>query len=374
MKNLFTTIRNTIIKFFYKNFLKRLLFLVDPEKVHHRFTQMGKLLGANPFTRFLTKLTFNYQNKILEQNLFGHKFKNPVGLSAGFDKNAELTQILPAVGFGLMEVGTITGEPCKGNEKPRLWRLPKSQALVVNWGLMNDGCEKAAEHLQNKKFQIPLIISVGKTNCAETVDEEAGIKDYFKSYEKLLPLADIIDINISCPNAFGGEPFTDPLKLEKLLNKIREIKTAKPVFLKMPCDLPFEKVDHLLEIAQKHQITGVICTNLTKERNNPKIIDENIPETGAISGKVVEEKADRMIAYIYKKTQGKLPIIGVGGIFSAEDAYKKIKLGASLVQLITGMIFEGPQLISEINLGLAKLLKKDGFKSLSEAIGIENKY
>lgn len=372
MKDFLIKIRNNILKFFYKNFLKRIFFLSDPENIHHRFLKIGKFLGSNPVTRFLTRLMFSYQNKILEQNLFGHTFKNPVGLSAGFDKNAELTQLLPSIGFGFMEVGTITGEACKGNAKPRLWRLPKSQALVVNWGLMNDGCEKTAQRLLNQKFKIPLIISVGKTNCAKTADENKGISDYFKAYDTLLPLADIIDINISCPNAFGGEPFTDAAKLEKLLKKIREIKTQKPIFLKMPCDLPFEKVDQLLEIAQKYKITGVICTNLTKERDNSRIIDKNVPKNGAISGKVVEEKSNNMIAYIYKKTHGKLPIIGVGGIFSAADAYKKIKLGASLVQLITGMIFEGPQLISDINLGISKLLKKDGYKSLPEAIGKDN--
>lgn len=365
--------KSDFIKISYKLICKPLLFMLSPETSHTLAVKAGVFLGKYQGTRKLTSWLFNYGNPVLTQQILGMEFKNPVGLSAGFDKNAELTSILPSVGFGFIEVGTVTGEKCEGNSKPRLWRLKKSKSLLVNWGLMNDGCEEIASRLQKTSVEIPLIVSVGKTNCAETVDLQTGISDYLKSYKAMLPHADFIDINISCPNAHGGEPFTASQKLRMLLEEIAKIPTEKPIFLKMPADLPFDQIDEILEIADEFKVAGFICSNLTKSRENPLIKDEIPTELGGLSGKVVEEKANSLIAHIYKKTHGKKVIIGVGGVFSAEDAYKKIKLGASLVQLITGMIYEGPQLVGDINRGLAEMLKRDGFNSLSEAIGFENR-
>ena len=178
-------------------------------------------------------------------------------------------------------------------------------------------------------------------------------------------------INISCPNAFGGQPFTDSKRLDALIEKIMSVPKTKPIFLKLSPDLSKQEIDEIINIAIKFKIDGFICANLTKNRNNKNIIDENIPEVGGLSGKVVDSLSDELIRYIYKKTNGEFVIIGVGGVFRAEDAYRKIKAGASLIELITGMIFEGPQVISEINLGLVKLLKADGYKNISEAIGKE---
>lgn len=341
---------------------------MDPEKVHDFFTLQGRILGSNFITKGLTKALFSYSDPRLEQTILGIKFPNPVGLSAGFDKNALLTDILPAVGFGFMEVGTITGEKCEGNPRPRLWRLKKSKGLVIYYGLKNDGAKTVSEMLKNKKFEIPLITSIGKTNNENTVETEAGIKDYLKAYTYFTGIGQFFDINISCPNAFGGQPFSDPLKLNQLLDAIDKVETKKPVFLKMPPDLDEKQLDLILAVVKKHKVAGFICTNLTKNKNS-KIADDFVPEKGGYSGKVVEELSNDLIAKIYQKTKGKYIIIGCGGVFSAEDAYKKIKLGASLVQLITGMIFEGPQVIGEINRGLVKLLKKDGYKNISEAIG-----
>jgi len=379
-----------IIRFLYKNLLKPFFFLLDPEDVHDKMTATGRLLGSNFLTRGLTSTLFSYSNPALEQEILGIKFANPVGLSAGFDKNALLTNILPSVGFGFAEVGTVTGETCAGNPRPRLWRLRKSKGLVVYYGLKNDGSEAISERLKGQKFAIPIITSIGKTNNEATAETKAGIADYVKAYKKFTGIGDIFDINISCPNTFGGEPFSDPEKLNKLLREIgkvsipistksdrgssiaKRIGTKKPVFIKMPADLTNSQLDGILKVAGKHKVAGFICTNLTKDRKNKKIIDGNIPEQGGISGKAVEDLSNNLIQKIYQKTKGKYVIIGCGGIFSAEDAYKKIKLGASLVQLITGMIFEGPQVIGEINRGLAKLLKKDGYKNISEAIGKGN--
>ena len=366
-------IRNKILEFFYKLIFKNIFFLFDAESVHDFIIKFGKLLGSNPISKFKTKLLFNYENEILEQSVLGINFKNPVGLAAGFDKNGYLIDILPNVGFGFVEIGSITGEKCEGNEKPRLWRLKKSRALVVNYGLTNEGSERISERLKNKKCNIPLGISIAKTNSKECADTIKGIKDYVKATKKFSNIGDYFTINISCPNAFGGQPFHEKSKLDFLLNEIDKIETKKPIFLKISGDLSFKEIDDIISVSNKHKVNGFILINLTKKRDNKKILDKDIPEKGGISGKVEEDLSNKIIEYVYKKTKGRYVIIGVGGIFSAEDAYIKIKLGASLVQLITGMVYEGPQLISEINYGLVKLLKKDGFKNISEAVGVDSK-
>jgi len=363
--------RNYLLRKNYWWVLKPIFFRSDPEKVHDRMTSVGSFLSKYNLTKKLTSLIFGYSHLSLNQNILGINFKNPIGLSAGFDKNAILTDILPSVGFGFIEVGSITGEYCEGNPKPRLWRLKKSKSLVVYYGLKNDGCESIAKRLTNKKFSIPVGINIAKTNCKETIDTNKAIADYFKAYTAFTNIGNYVTINISCPNAFGGQPFTDSKRLDALIEKIMSVPKTKPIFLKLSPDLSKQEIDEIINIAIKFKIDGFICANLTKNRNNKNIIDENIPEVGGLSGKVVDSLSDELIRYIYKKTNGEFVIIGVGGVFRAEDAYRKIKAGASLIELITGMIFEGPQVISEINLGLVKLLKADGYKNISEAIGKE---
>ncbi|OGY25567.1 MAG: dihydroorotate dehydrogenase (quinone) [Candidatus Woykebacteria bacterium RBG_16_44_10] len=332
---------------------------------------LGKFLGSNVITKELTSLALSYSNKKLEQQILGINFPNPIGLAAGFDKDAQLTAILPSVGFGFAEVGSITGEPCEGNPKPRLWRLKKSKGLVVYYGLKNEGCQKISQKLRQKVFRIPIGISIAKTNSQKTVSIEAGVEDYAKAFGSFTGIGDYFTINISCPNTYGGQPFTEPRRLEKLLRRIDRIQTKKPIFLKISPDLTKVETDAILEVAARHNIAGFVCTNLTKQRSGNKIKDEFIPTKGGISGKVVEELANNLISYIYQKTQERFIIIGCGGVFSAEDAYKKIKLGASLIQLITGMVFEGPQIISEINQGLTQLIERDRFRNIAQAVGSE---
>ena len=365
--------RDIIIGFLYKIFLKRIFFLFDPETVHDRMVNSGKFLGSYLITKNITTFLFSYSNEKLEQNILGIDFANPIGLAAGFDKDAYLTDILPSVGFGFAEVGSVTGEPCEGNPRPRLWRLKKSKALVVYYGLKNDGCEKIAERLRNKNFKIPIGTSIAKTNNKKTVQLQTGIKDYVKAYKKFTVIGSYFTINISCPNTFGGEPFTNAKRLDKLLSRIDRIPAKKPVFLKISPDLTRKEIDAIIKTVKKHRVDGFVCTNLTKKRGGKKIVDKNIPSKGGISGKIVEDLSNDLIRYIYRKTKGKYIIIGCGGVFSAEDAYKKIRLGASLVQLITSMIFEGPSVISKINQELVDLLKKDGYDNISQAVGADNK-
>lgn len=357
----------------YRHVLKPIFFKFDPEFVHDEMTNRGKLLGSNKLTKKLTRMAFNYKNPILEQTIDGVNYINPIGLSAGFDKNAKLTNILEDVGFGFMEIGSVTYNPYAGNPKPRLYRLKKSKGLVVYYGLMNDGVKKIAERIKKAKpGNMNLGISVAKTNAEYTSTEGGGIQDYFDCLKYLVQenIGAYYTINISCPNTFGGEPFTTEEKLDKLLNKLSEIRTDKPVYIKMPINLTIEEFDKLLKVAIKYKINGVVIGNLTKVKD-PDLIKDSIPDNvkGGISGKPTEKLCNELISYTFKNYGKKLTIIGVGGIFSAEDAYEKIKRGASLLQLITGMIFQGPQLIGEINKGLVELAKKDGYSMISEAVG-----
>lgn len=241
------------------------------------------------------------------------------------------------------------------------------------YGLKNDGCEVISQKLKHKELKIPVGINVAKTNSPDTVETDKGIKDYVKAFRKFIDIGAYYTINISCPNAYGGQPFTDAERLDKLLRQIDKISAQKPIFLKLSPDFSKKEVDEIIDVCKSHRVHGFVCTNLTKNRITKKIQDVVSSPEGGISGKVVEELSNKLISYIFQKTKGKYVIIGLGGIFNAVDAYKKIKLGASLVQLITGMIYEGPQVISEINIGLVKLLEKDGYNNISQAIGAENR-
>ncbi len=356
--------RNQIIGFLYRNLLKPVFFLFDPERVHDRMILAGRILGSNPITRGLTVIMFGYKNDMLRQTIAGVTFKNPVGLAAGFDKESLLPGILPSVGFGFEEAGSITALPFDGNPRPWMWRLPEHRALRINYGLKNSGAENIHKRLKGRKFNFVLGISIAKTNSEKTSHVETGVEDYFKSFQIFQDVGDYITINISCPNTCELSPiFAEPKNLDILLAKIFSIPKRKPVFIKLSPDLAEEQLNGILALGNKYPVDGFICTNLTK------VNKFNHEGKGGFSGKAVEELSNQMLAKVYKYYGGKKIVIGCGGIFSAEDAYKKIKLGASLVQLITGMIFQGPQLISEINQGLVELLKKDGYKNISEAVG-----
>lgn len=377
-KEFYTTYRNLISRGLYKNIVKPFLFSRDPEYVHDMFTRIGIRLGSSKYTRSWTRNLLHYRHPMLYQEIAGMTFENPIGLSAGFDKNAMLIDIMPSVGFGFMEVGSITGEVCEGNPAPRLWRLPDAQSLVVYYGLKNDGCEAIAHRLQLRtpkraplpsKYAIPVGVSVAVTNACTTVTTDEAIADYCKAFRVMEPYASYLTINISCPNTYGGQPFTDPIRLEALLSALDAIPTHKPIFVKLAPDYSFEHIDTLLAVICAHRVTGVICTNLTKQRTHHSLQSETVPEQGGMSGKVVQDTADALLAHVYKRVGKQLVCIGSGGVFTAEDAYRKIRLGAHLVQLITGMVFEGPQVISTINQGLVTLLRRDGFTSIAEAVG-----
>lgn len=374
MKEPVVAARNVLLRFAYVKILKNIFFLFDPEVIHDRMVRVGVSLGRYRLWRGVSAFFFGYAHPSLEQTVFGVHFMNPIGLAAGFDKNAEMTDILPAIGFGFAEVGSITGEVCDGNPKPRLWRLKKSRSLLVYYGLKNDGCEKIAGRLRGKGFRLPIGISIAKTNDASTVAMEAGIADYVKAYRAFEGIGDYVTINISCPNAYGGCPFTSKPYLEALCLAIDKERRTEPVFIKLSPDLSEPELDDIIDVARRYGITGFVSTNLTKKReNNRHIKDTGFSENGGMSGAIVRELSDKQIRYLYGKTHGEFVIIGCGGVSSARDAYRKIRLGASIVQLVTGMIYQGPQVVSEINQGLVKLLRRDGLATIGEAVGLDNR-
>lgn len=356
----------------YQNLIRPVLFKLDPERIHNVFLSLGEFFGRFWFFRRLFSLFFNYKNKKLKNTIAGINFKNPVGLAAGYDKNAKLMKILPSMGFGFEEVGSITGVSCEGNPKPRLLRLPKDKALVVNYGLRNDGAKVLAKKLSGKRFKFPVGINIARANNPGIIDSlNKGIKDYILAYKYLKNVGDYLTINISCPNTSDKRAFSNPKNFDKLMKEFNKLRIKKPVFVKLKPDSSKKDVDEFIRISNKYKfITGFVISNLTKNREGLKSNKKDFKEMeGSISGVPVREKSNKLLKYVYKKTRGKYVLIGCGGIFNAKDAYEKIKLGASLVQLITGMIYNGPGLIKEINKDLVKLLEADGYKNIKEAVG-----
>lgn len=355
----------------YQHLLKPFFFRCDPEWVHDRVCVFGASLGRWRMTRLLTNVLCAYKHPGLQQEILGITFSNPIGLTEGFDKDARLTQIMPSVGFGYEMIGSVTAQACEGNEKPRLWRLPKTKGLVVYYGLKNEGVAKIHRRLSGERFAVPVGVSIAKTNSHRTVDTHAGVEDYMRGLMTMKDVGDFHVINISCPNVFGGEPFSDPERLEKLLFRLDLIKTPKPRFLKIAVDLTLEQLDALITVMDRHRVDGMILANLTKRYDRPQIIQDEIRTgmKGGISGRPTYEASNALIAHAYLEAGGRYVIIGAGGVFTAEDAYEKIRQGASLVQLATGMIFEGPQLIGEINRGLVQRMHRDGFETIREVVG-----
>ncbi|MBI5123761.1 quinone-dependent dihydroorotate dehydrogenase [Candidatus Roizmanbacteria bacterium] len=379
-------LRLTIIAFIYQKIIKSILFLFDAESVHQTHTFFGELLGKT-FIKNYFNWKLNYQSQKLKQTVAGINFSGPVGLAAGFDYDAKLTQILSSLGFGFQSVGTITNLPYKGNPRPRLGRLPKSQSLMVNKGFKNKGAIKIAEKLVLsgvEGFKIPIGISIGTSNNKLIKDSSSAIKDIkqsFFTFENSKIKNSYYELNISCPNLINTNvDFYKPESLNRLLQLINlpagrqgQLKLRKPLFIKMPISVTNTEFLSLLNIITKYKIIkGVIIGNLFKDRKSPLLDKQEVNKfkVGYFSGKPCQPRSNELIKLTYKKYKNKLIIIGCGGIFSGQDAYEKIKLGASLVQLITGMIFQGPQLISQINLELEELLEKDGFSNIKQAVGI----
>ncbi|PID98732.1 dihydroorotate dehydrogenase (quinone) [Candidatus Saccharibacteria bacterium] len=360
----------------YKHALKPLLFRLHPDTAHQHVLRMSRVRQKLRFSDPLVRKAWAHQDKaVLGQTIDGVFFPNPVGLSAGFDKNIELAPTMKTIGFGFMTGGSVTLHACAGNPKPWYYRLPQRKALVVHAGLANEGVERICARIRSYKdktfTQFPLVVSAAKTNNARNCDDTEAIADYVGSLDLLkdMPQVRVLELNISCPNTYGGEPFTDPKRLDKLLSAIDARNITKPIWVKMPINHSWKAFDALLAVIVKHKVRGVTIGNLNKDRSG--ISTKELPPDvkGNLSGLPTQQLSDNLIAKTYKAYGNRLTIIGVGGIFTAEDAYRKIQLGASLVELVSGMIFEGPQVIGQINRDLVRRAQKDGYTNISEAVG-----
>ena len=381
--NFIVGIRNKILWLGFRA-IRPLIFLMEPEQAHYSLKRMGVLLGSNPVTRWLTGLLMDYNHKSLAITVDGIDYRNPVGLSAGFDKDGELTKIYPSIGFGLAELGSFTGEICPGNPGKRLFRMIKSKAMVVWYGLNNEGAETISKRLAKEDFgRLKVGINAANSNLTPEFDLEMSINDYLKTMKLFKDIGDYYDVNISCPNTQDGEPFVDKKNLDALLTRINEeIRpiSDKPIYVKLAADMTLDEINTIVDGCVEHGMDGVVCTNLAKPQYNSEhrpeeypTVDGRLPKgKGAMSGLPLQRISTNVIRHVYRRTRGKLTIIGVGGIFTAKDAYEKITSGASLLHMITTMIFDGPQNINEINRGLVKLLKKDGFETMAEAVGSRN--
>ncbi|MGD8374359.1 MAG: quinone-dependent dihydroorotate dehydrogenase [Candidatus Woesebacteria bacterium] len=363
---------------FYVKVAKPLLFKMSADDVHEGLINLGVFVQKIPLLCWLMRWAWCYDDDILKTEVVGVKFSNPVGMSAGFDKDCKVISMLKMVGFGFVECGSVTRHSYAGNQKPWYTRLPKTKSIVVNAGLKSQGAESVAARLSAyKRRQIcgmPINVSVAKTNSFDTVDIAKGVQDYCETLKiiKSTGRADMYTLNISCPNAFGGEPFTTPETLQKLLKSVDKLKLDKPIFVKMPIDKTWPEFEQLLDVASNHNVQGITIGNLRKDRRKAKIKDDFKPDTpGNLSGKPCWQPSNELLAKSYKKYSDRFVFVGVGGIFTAQDAYQKIKLGASLVEMITGVIFNGPSTAGIINKDLAELLKKDGYQNVSQAVGAD---
>ena len=339
--------------------LINLLRQFNPETAHNISI---KLLKHAPI------LLNAYKDKSLELDIAGLKFTNPIGMAAGFDKNAEVFNSLAKIGFGFVECGTVTPKPQFGNPKPRVFRYIEEEAIINRLGFNNKGVNNFLSNISNRNnFYSPLGINIGPNK-----DSNNFVNDYVNLINHVHDYADYITINISSPNTENLRKLQNKNELEELIrsvvSSIKDKDKQKPIFIKINPDENVESYKDIIDLVSKYSISGLVISNTSIQRNS-NLTNEMQNETGGLSGKPLFNQANKILESIYRETQGSIILIGVGGVSSGHDAYQKIKLGASLVQLYSAFAFQGPSLINRINKELVQLVKKDGFNSISEAIG-----
>lgn len=337
----------------YKLLIRPILFWFDPEEVHYFTFSLVKFLCKIPFVPQLFKSIYEVEDQRLEREVFGLKFKNPVGLAAGFDKDAKLYNELSHFGFGFIEIGTLTPKPQDGNPKKRLFRLKEDSAIINRMGFNNGGVEAAVLRLQQNKG----VLIGGNIGKNKVTPNENATADYLLCFDALFAYVDYFVVNVSSPNTPNLRALQEKEPLTELLNTLQSHnllhQNPKPILLKIAPDLTDEQLLDIIDIVNDSKIAGVIATNTTISRDG--LQSANKAETGGLSGKPLTERSTEVIRFLSEKSNKAFPIIGVGGIHSAQDAIEKLEAGASLVQLYTGFIYEGPALIKEIN---QKLLEK----------------
>ena len=337
----------------YKKIIRPILFLFDTEKVHNFTFLFFKIILNLPFIGYIVRKIYSVENKKLHKKIFGLEFKNPVGLAAGFDKNAKLFNELTCFGFGFIEVGTVTPKAQNGNPKKRLFRLVDDEGVINRMGFNNDGMSKITARLKKNKN----VLIGGNIGKNKSTPNNQAVNDYLLCFNYLHDFVDYFVVNVSSPNTpnlrelQNKEPLIEILKSIKSENLTKS--KPKPILLKISPDLSKSNISDIVEIVLSLKIDGIIATNTTIQRNNLK--SKNMNESGGLSGKPILERSNEVIRYISEKSKGSIPIIGVGGIHSAQDAIDKINAGADLVQIYTGFIYEGPSLIRSINKALVEM-------------------
>jgi len=341
----------------YKYLLRPILFLFDPEKVHHFTFSLIKYSSKIPGFKPLIRAIYALEDHRLERTVFGLKFKNPVGLAAGFDKNAVLYNELANFGFGFIEIGTVTPKGQSGNPKKRLFRLKDDKGIINRMGFNNEGLQAAIKQLKKNKGQLIIGGNIGKNTQTKPKDYT---KDYLECFNALHPYVDYFVLNVSCPNVESHAKLNDKDYLLELIGDVQKSNTTfdiqKPIVLKIAPDLNTTQLDEIIEIVNETQLDGVIASNTSVERKGLKVSDSELQAigNGGLSGQPIKDKSTKVIKYLSDKSDKSFPIIGVGGIHSATDALEKINAGADLVQIYTGFIYEGPHLIKTINKAILK--------------------
>lgn len=336
----------------YKSIIRPILFSFDPEKIHHFTFSILKGIHKIPFVPSIIRSMFQVNDKKLERTLFGLTFKNPVGLAAGFDKNAVLYNELANFGFGFVEIGTVTPKGQIGNPKQRLFRLKDDKGIINRMGFNNEGLESAITQLKKNKGKILIGGNIGKNTNTKP---ENYTEDYVACFKGLHPYVDYFVLNVSCPNVSSHAKLEDADYLKELIIAVQEInnqqEVKRPILLKIAPDLNNQQLDEIIELVAETKIDGVIASNTSVDRKGLKATEKQLQEigNGGLSGQPVKDKSTRVIKYLADKSNKAFPIIGVGGVHSANDALEKIKAGADLVQVYTGFIYEGPSLVKEIN-------------------------
>lgn len=355
----------------YKNLFRPYFFLQDPEAIHNRIVRLLVIFQKLKIPLPIIRAVLKFEDPRLEIKAFGLTFKNPVGLAAGFDKEGKVSQALSCLSFGHLELGTVTLLPQEGNPRPRIFRLIKDEALINRMGFPSGGVEVFIKNLQNRPTNCVIGVNIGK---GKNTPLEKADQDYRLLLQNVYPASDYIVINVSSPNTVGLRQLQAKNYLKDLLRGVKKTRASldksekpKPLLLKIAPDLSWDELDDVLEVVIDEKIDGLVATNTTIDRGVLK--SKSKAETGGLSGKPLKVKSTEIIWHIYKNTKGKIPIIGVGGIFNAEDAWEKICAGASLVQVYTGLIYEGPSLVKKINQGLVKKMKEVGVSSITEIIG-----
>lgn len=346
----------------YKYLARPLLFRLSADSTHDATVKMASSISKKKWIRNAVGSIYSYSNPTLEQNIFGLKFPNPIGLAAGFDKNATMAPVLSKMGFGYLEIGSITANPSTGNPKPRSFRLPADRSLINRLGLNNDGVQTISRRLVNLDVSIPIGINIAKTHDP-TITGEAAIQDYVTSFVILKEIADYITLNISCPNTTEGKTFEEPETLNALLEhlEIGKDSSLPPVLVKFSVDLDDEQLEELVAICEDHAIDGYVATNTSSKRENLKTSPAKVKQMGrgGLSGKAIAKRSTSMIRKIHTLTKGEKVIIGVGGISSGQDAIEKLKAGADLLQIYTALVYEGPGIVKKINREIAHYLKEN---------------